>query len=274
MIRRYRTSPGAVASAAPGRPTGPLRTARDRVAMPRHPSPDSAAPTHSTQSITGRPPVPVAIKQRDDTGDETGEKRIFFRTVPVFDVSMTDPLPGMEPVPLMPPSQPITGDSHRDLIGALTKLASELGYSVDVRQLPDGGPGGCCDPKRHEIVVGSGPANRELRTLVHEVSHALGIGYEQYGREQAEVLVDCVTYVSAPRSASTWAANRSPTSPAGAKTAPSTRSANTQRRSTRSRAASKTPSTRSPNPRARRSLVTPSRSSSRARSVGAAAPPR
>ena len=29
--------------------------------------------------------VPVAVKQRDDTGEETGEKRIFFRTVPVFD---------------------------------------------------------------------------------------------------------------------------------------------------------------------------------------------
>jgi hypothetical protein len=29
--------------------------------------------------------VPVAVKQRDDAGEATGEKRIFFRTVPVFD---------------------------------------------------------------------------------------------------------------------------------------------------------------------------------------------
>jgi hypothetical protein len=28
--------------------------------------------------------APVAVKQRDDDGEETGEKRIFFRTVPVF----------------------------------------------------------------------------------------------------------------------------------------------------------------------------------------------
>jgi hypothetical protein len=27
-----------------------------------------------------------------------------------------------------------------------------------------------------------------------EIAHAHGLGYEQYGREQAEVLVDCVTY--------------------------------------------------------------------------------
>ena len=29
--------------------------------------------------------APVAVKQRDDAGGETGEKRVFFRTVPVFD---------------------------------------------------------------------------------------------------------------------------------------------------------------------------------------------
>ena len=28
----------------------------------------------------------------------------------------------------------------------------------------------------------------------HELAHAHGVGYEQYGRQQAEVLVDCVTY--------------------------------------------------------------------------------
>ena len=30
---------------------------------------------------------------------------------------------------------------------------------------------------------------------MHELAHALGIGYEQYGRERAEVLVDCATYI-------------------------------------------------------------------------------
>jgi hypothetical protein len=52
--------------------------------------------------------APVTVTQRDDNGDEHGEKKVFFRTVPVFDVSMTEPLPGKEPVPLAPPSQPIT----------------------------------------------------------------------------------------------------------------------------------------------------------------------
>jgi hypothetical protein len=30
---------------------------------------------------------------------------------------------------------------------------------------------------------------------VHEIAHALGIGYHDYGRRRAEVLVDTVTYI-------------------------------------------------------------------------------
>jgi hypothetical protein len=108
---------------------------------------------------------------------------------------MTEPLPGKEPVPLTPPSQPITGDSHTHLIAPLHALAEDLGYTVDIRELPADGPGGWCDARRKQIVIADGPANGTVRTLVHEIAHALGIGYEQYGREQAEVLVDCATYI-------------------------------------------------------------------------------
>jgi hypothetical protein len=139
--------------------------------------------------------APVAVKRRDDADEETGEKRISFRTVPVFDVSMTDPLPGVQPVPLAPPAEPIEGDSHCHLIAPLQALGRELGYRVEIRELPDEGPGGWCDPKHRQIVVACRPANRKVRTLVHELAHALGLGYSQYGRDKAEVLVDCVTYV-------------------------------------------------------------------------------
>jgi len=102
--------------------------------------------------------------------------------------------PGRSPSQLTPPSEPVTGESHRHLIAPLTAHAAQLGYTVEIRDLPDKGPGGWCDPKRKQIVVATGPANRQVRTLVHEIAHAHGLGYAELGRERCEVLVDCVTY--------------------------------------------------------------------------------
>lgn len=138
--------------------------------------------------------APVTVKDRDEQGEETG-KRVFFKAVTVWDVTGTDPIPGTEPVQLTPPSQPITGDSHHHLIAPLIAHAASLGYSVTIRDLPDDGPGGWCDSKLREIVVATGPANRQVRTLIHEIGHAHGLHYEGLGRERCEVLVDCVTYV-------------------------------------------------------------------------------
>jgi hypothetical protein len=38
-------------------------------------------------------------------------------------------------------------------------------------------------------------ANAQVRVLVHELAHTLGVGYEQSGRARAEVIVDTVTFV-------------------------------------------------------------------------------
>jgi hypothetical protein len=136
-----------------------------------------------------------AAEQTEAEGDGEQRPRIVFRSVPVFDVSQTDPLPGTEPVPLHFPQQPITGSSHAHLLPALTQLASELGYAVARRPL-DGPAEGWCDSRKHEIVVNELlPANAQVRVLVHEIAHALGIGYHDYGRRRAEVLVDTVTYI-------------------------------------------------------------------------------
>jgi hypothetical protein len=55
---------------------------------------------------------------------------------------------------------------------------------------------GWCDDERREIVVNQRlPANGQVRVLVHELAHALGVSYREYGRRRAEVLVDTVTYV-------------------------------------------------------------------------------
>jgi len=139
--------------------------------------------------------APISVKDRDADGQETGEKRTFFRSVAVFDVSMTEVLPGMHPVSLCTPREPICGESHARLLAPLENLAAELGYQVHYRPI-DGPAGGWCDSRGREIVVDEQlPANAQVRVLVHEIAHSLGVGYTQYGREQAEVLVDTVTHV-------------------------------------------------------------------------------
>ena len=113
----------------------------------------------------------------------------------VFDVSQTEGLPGTEPVSLDSPCQPIQGDTHAHLLPALEQLAGELGYSVARRPL-DGPADGWCDSHKHEIVINDElPANAQVRVLVHEIAHALGVGYSDYGRRRAEVLVDTVTFI-------------------------------------------------------------------------------
>lgn len=122
-------------------------------------------------------------------------KCIGFIGVPVFDVSQVEPKEGVEPLPLNPPSEPITGDSHAHLIPLLTEFAKSIDYTVEFIDLSSRPEGGWCDSTRKHIVVDSSePLNGQVRTLVHELAHALGITYEAFGRAQAEVIVDSATY--------------------------------------------------------------------------------
>jgi hypothetical protein len=143
-------------------------------------------------------PHTVGIKRGEastnvEAGDEE-ERRVFFRSVPVFDVSQTSEIPGAEVTPLSAPGAPVEGDTHAHLLPHLIAHASELGYRVEERVLPPGGPGGWCDGRAKLIVVGQGPANGRVRVLVHELAHAHGIGCTDYTRRQAEVLVDTVVF--------------------------------------------------------------------------------
>ena len=145
--------------------------------------------------------APMTIRDKNagdvalDAATDEAPTRRLFRLVAVFDVSQTEPLPDTEPVPLTPPSQPIEGDSHRELLPRLEDLAAELGFDVEFRDLAAVACEGWCDAEEKRIVVSSSmAANAQLRVLVHELAHALGIGYEEFGRQRAEVLVDCATF--------------------------------------------------------------------------------
>ena len=133
--------------------------------------------------------APMTVKQQAE-GEEAERRVTFFRAVPVFDVAQTDgdPLPER-------PCEPITGDSHAHLLGALIAHAQTLGYSVDYEPLEHAG--GYCDPAAKRIVISSAveAANGKVRVLVHELAHAHGIGYKDYGRADAEVIVETAAVI-------------------------------------------------------------------------------
>lgn len=144
------------------------------------------------QGIRIHAPMPPRKKENDD---EDGRQPVRFRSVAVFDVLQTDPLPDTEPVALEPPAEPITGDSHAHLLPKLEALAGELGYSVATEHVP-GSAEGHCDAKRKRITIDADlPANARVRVLVHELAHAQGIDYTAYTREQAEVIVDTAAII-------------------------------------------------------------------------------
>ena len=136
------------------------------------------------------------VEETDEVGEERTERRVYFRAGHVFDRSQVDPIPG-KAKPLEPPVRPapVDGDSHGHLIRPLELFAGGLGYTVERRALPLT-QGGFCDSRRKLIAVRAGqPSNAEVRVLVHELAHALGVGYEEFGRERAEQIVECVTYM-------------------------------------------------------------------------------
>jgi hypothetical protein len=120
------------------------------------------------------------------------DKKVLYgwKIVSVFDVSQTkgDPLP-------IPESRPVSGDSHAEFLPSLLRFAKTLGFAVATEKLP-AGTGGYCDPHAKRIVLGEGAdANASVRVLIHELAHALGVGYQDYGREAAEVIVETVTFI-------------------------------------------------------------------------------
>jgi hypothetical protein len=126
--------------------------------------------------------------ERED-GTEDHIPRFQLRAC-LFDESQTDG----EALP-EPPSEPITGTSHERLITPLSLYAGDIGYEVRFQMVP-GRAGGYCDYSQQLIVIDDELApNAQVRTLVHEIAHALGIGYQEHGRSRAEVLVESVTYI-------------------------------------------------------------------------------
>ena len=143
----------------------------------------------------------MRIKVRTADGEEGEERKLRFRIAYVWDVSQTDPLPGVEPAPLMPPgADGIGGDSHADLLPALEQLAADSGYTLSwAQELPGATKGRCRRRERTIEMLAELPANDRVQVLIHELCHLL-VGERgelsgfSYGLE--EVVVESATFVA------------------------------------------------------------------------------
>jgi N-terminal domain of anti-restriction factor ArdC len=137
--------------------------------------------------------APMPVKQRDR---DTGETRILFKTVFVFDRAQVTPLPNGEPTPLEPPCEPLTGDSHAHLLAPLQAFARSLGFSVAFEPIAGPAGAGAIPRPSGSSSTRLRPPTRSCAPLIHEVVHAMGVGYGEYGRERAEVIVDTATHLA------------------------------------------------------------------------------
>lgn len=118
-----------------------------------------------------------------------------FLWLMAFDAQQVEPLPSGEPTPLQPPSRPLSGASHAHLIAPTIAFAQSLGYTVSFDPIAGSADGWSNTRAKLIVVDTNGPANARLRTLIHEVIHALGVDYQHYSRAQADVIVDTTTLV-------------------------------------------------------------------------------
>ncbi|MFC8224100.1 ArdC-like ssDNA-binding domain-containing protein [Streptomyces sp. NPDC057362] len=125
--------------------------------------------------------APMTVKRKDKDGnpvlDENGQeqKRVIFKTVPVFDISQTDPDEGTAPEETPEAAYAlgvkVTGEAPAELWERLTHHAEKVhGYSV--RLEPTSGEDGYTDPRTRVVgIKEDDPEAHRVITLAHEVGH-------------------------------------------------------------------------------------------------------
>ena len=139
----------------------------------------------------------MSVRERDEAGDETGERRTFFRETAVFDG-----------LPDRPPARPRArgapaaerrgrGRLPRQARARLKTLAEGIGYPARYREDLEHTVG-LCSRKARTITVRAGIAlNRTAAVLIHELGHALVAEVEETRLPAAleEVIVESVAFV-------------------------------------------------------------------------------
>jgi hypothetical protein len=144
------------------------------------------------------PPSKTQLAAWEAAGSDPANKpRTRYRLGPVWDRSQVEPLPPpAEPVALEPPITEPEGDSLAWAFPRLGSLAGDLGCSLSIEPHPDG-RGGCFIPDLNFISLNEANSiNHQVKTLVHELSHALlrhtDLGNVALSYSQEELVVESI----------------------------------------------------------------------------------
>ncbi|GIK77731.1 MAG: hypothetical protein BroJett022_14210 [Actinomycetes bacterium] len=148
--------------------------------------------------------APLARWIEDEGTGERVRRIVGFRSVSVFDRSQVEA--GPDAVAIEPPqAEPLSGDSHAHLLPKLRGFADSIGVRVDIESVP-GAARGFYRRRDSRIVVAPDDPNAMVRTLLHELAHALlaerGGGDSVGGRvaldyAEEECVVECAGHVAA-----------------------------------------------------------------------------
>jgi antirestriction protein ArdC len=147
------------------------------------------------------PPSRKQITEWEQAGAESERRpRTRFKLGPVFDRRQVAPLPSpANPVQLDPPLREVTGAELAPVIPLLVGLAGEIGSEVKFEAI-GGQRRGYYEIESRRIAVRTHmPANAQVKTLVHELAHALlraepGSEDPELGRAEEELVVESVAY--------------------------------------------------------------------------------
>lgn len=115
--------------------------------------------------------APIVCNVTDEGNDEKERRVVGFRSARVFDVSQTDG----EPLPALPSPTVLEDDTEAilEVLGSAEAFAALKGLPVCYRELREGIFGSFSVTKRTITVRADLPPLQTLKTLIHELAHAL-----------------------------------------------------------------------------------------------------
>ncbi len=142
-------------------------------------------------------------RRMERTCPECSRQDHYFTLGPTFDASQVVSFDtGERPVVELPPSMPIEGDDPGGwLVDELVCVALREDWcsSIGMNVASDHGERGWYKPADRTIGICPAHGNAQLRTLIHELAHALGVHSVKLDLTYAEceVAVECVSFMVA-----------------------------------------------------------------------------